>query len=138
MSKRKLQSIVYNADGVEFMIYQTVKPTKSGPKVCWLLEDYSTGKRRLLNNKTEKAARQRANKIRAAMVEGQASRTAISNGEWQDVCVAREIVREMGCNSLRTAAQEWADCTLRLGGKVSLLEAVQFYVRHYADGGSAP
>jgi integrase len=138
MSKRKHQSIVYNADGVEFTIYQTIKPTKAGPRVYWLLEDYTTGKRRLLNNKTLRAAQQRADKIRAAMVKGQANRFALSEGAWQDMCVAREAVLSMGGGSLSAAAQEWADCTLRLGGKVSLLEAVQFYVTHYADGGSSP
>ncbi len=60
MDNEKHQSAVYSADGVEFTIYQTIKPTKSGPRVYWLLEDYSTGKRRLLNNKTLKAARRRA------------------------------------------------------------------------------
>ena len=52
----KLRNMVYEADGVGFTIYETIKSTKSGPTRYWLLEDYSTGKRRLLNNKTKKAA----------------------------------------------------------------------------------
>ncbi|MDB6111006.1 MAG: hypothetical protein JWR69_2756 [Pedosphaera sp.] len=31
--------------------------TKSGPRTYWVLEDYSTGKRRLLNNQSEKVAK---------------------------------------------------------------------------------
>jgi hypothetical protein len=42
--------IVYNANGVEFTIYETTKPTKAGPTKYWLLVDHSTGKRRVLNN----------------------------------------------------------------------------------------
>jgi hypothetical protein len=42
--RRQPSSIVYNADGVEFTIYKTAKPTKSGPKAYWVLVDYSTGK----------------------------------------------------------------------------------------------
>jgi RPA family protein len=52
----KLRKFVYDSDGVGFIIYETIKSTKSGPTRYWLLEDYSTGKRRLLNHKTKKAA----------------------------------------------------------------------------------
>jgi hypothetical protein len=75
------QSIVYNADGVGFTTYKRPKLTKSGPKAYWVLEEYvSTGERRLLHKKTLKAARQRADKTRAAIVKGQANRMALSNG----------------------------------------------------------
>jgi len=140
MEKQKQpSSIVYDADGVEFTIYKTTKPTKSGPKVYWVLVDHSTGKRRLLNNKSLKAARQRTDIIKAALAKGQANRMALSNGEWQDVCVSREIIRGLGCNSLTSAAQEWADCTFRLPPGASLLEATNFYVKnHHNDGGPPP
>jgi len=135
MEKQKQQSIVYNANGVKFTIYKTPKKTKSGPKVYWVLVDRSTGKRRTLNNTTLKAARQRADKIRAALPKGQADRMTLSNGEWQDVCVARQIVRERGCNSLTTAVTEWADCTFRLPPGESLLDATVFYVKNHLNGG---
>ena len=77
---------VYNADGVDFTIYEVEKPSKSGPKTYWLLEDSSTGKRRTLNNVSKEAAECRADQIRAAMVKGQAHRLLLSNGQWQDVC----------------------------------------------------
>jgi len=48
MDKQKHNKFVYDADGVDFTIYKTVKSTKAGPTTYWLLEDYSTGKRRLL------------------------------------------------------------------------------------------
>ena len=70
----KLRKSVYEADGVPFNIYQTIKSTQSGPTRYWLLEDYSTGNRRSLTNKIEKAAGERADEIRTAMVKGQASR----------------------------------------------------------------
>ena len=139
MEKQKETSIVYNANGVKFTIYKTPKKTKAGPRVCWVLVDRSTGKRRTLNNKTLKAAKQRADTIQAALVKGQANRMALSNGEWQDVCVAREIVRGRGSNSLTTAVQEWADCTFRLPPSESLLDATNFYVKnHHPDGGPPP
>jgi integrase len=139
MDNEKHQSAVYNADGVEFTIYQTIKPTKSGPRVYWLLEDYSTGKRRLLNNKTLKAARQRADRIRAAMVKGQANRMTLSEGEWQGVCIARELVRSLRTgDSVGSAVREWADCTARLGDRASLLDATKFYLSHHRNGGPPP
>jgi hypothetical protein len=73
----KLRKFVYDANGVPFNIYETIKSNKFGPTRYWLLEDYSTGKRRLLNDKTEMAARERADEIRAAMVKGQASRMSL-------------------------------------------------------------
>ena len=82
MKKQKHSSTVYNADGVEFTIYAVPKATQSGQKVYWVLEEYiTTGKRRLLNNKTLKATKERADKIRAARVKGQASRMSLSNGQ---------------------------------------------------------
>jgi hypothetical protein len=54
--------------------YETIKSTKSGPKKYWLHQDYSTGRRRLLNNRTLRAAEQRARKIRAR-TQSQAQRT---------------------------------------------------------------
>jgi hypothetical protein len=71
MSKHR--KIVYDADGVPFTIYETIKATKAGLTKYWLLEDYSTGKRRVLNNRTREAAERRADQIRAAMVKGQAT-----------------------------------------------------------------
>jgi hypothetical protein len=139
MDKQKHQSIVYNADGVEFTIYKTPKPTKTGCKTYWVLVDYSTGKRRLLNNKTEKAARQRANKIRAAMVKGQANRMTLSEGDWQGICIAREIVRSLCTgDSVGSAVREWADCTARLGSRTSLLDATKFYLSNHKNGGPPP
>ena len=85
----KRTKFVYDADGVPFTIYRSDKPTKSGHKTYWLLEDFSTGKRRTLNNVSKEAAERRADQIRAAMVKGQAHRLLLSNGQWQDVCMAK-------------------------------------------------
>jgi hypothetical protein len=93
LKQQKQQPIVYNADGVDFTIYKTTKPAKSGPKDYWLLEEYSTGKRRLLNNPSRKAAERRADQIREAMVKGQAHRMPLSNGQWQDVCMAAKVLQ---------------------------------------------
>jgi hypothetical protein len=139
LKQQKQQPIVYNADGVEFTVYQTPKPTKSGPKVYWVLEDYSTGKRRLLNNKSLKAARERADKTRAAMVKGQAHRMSLSNGEWQDVCVAREIVRNArAMATLSSAIREWVECIVLLDGKATPFDAVRFYFAHHKGNGPRP
>ena len=91
----KGRKTVYDADGVPFTIYETIKSTQAGPTKYWLLEDYSTGKRRLLNNPTREAAERRADQIRTAMVKGQASRMALTNGQWQDACIALEIVHSV-------------------------------------------
>ena len=101
----KLNKSLYDADGVEFIIYEMIKFTKSGPKKYWLLQDYSTSRRRLLNNRTLRAAEQRARKIRAAMVRGRVDRFSLSNFQWRDVCVALEIVHGVSAEgSLATAA----------------------------------
>lgn len=132
----KLRKIVYDADGVGFTIYETLKSTKAGPTRYWLLEDYSTGKRRLLNHKTQKAARQRADAIRAAMVKGQAHRMALSNGEWQDVCLALEIVRSVPTgDSLASAVGSWAVCIGMLDGRATLLDAVKYYLTTHKGNG---
>ncbi|HEV7923971.1 MAG TPA: site-specific integrase, partial [Verrucomicrobiae bacterium] len=128
---------VYNADGVEFTIYETVKKTKAGPIRYWLLEDHSSGKRRLLSNKTKEAAQKRADKIRAAMVKGRADRMTLSNGQWQDVCLAGEIVKSLETgDSLISAVREWAHCrALLLSSGATLVEAAQFYRTHHKGGG---
>lgn len=101
----------------------------------WVLVDHSTGKRRLLNNKTLKAAKQRADKIRAAMTKGRADRMVLSNGEWQDVCLALEVVKSIRSGqSLYTAARSWAECTAMLGDRAELLEAVKFFLAHHKYG----
>ena len=50
-------NFVYNANGVPFKIWRARKRTRrcDEGKFYWLLEDYSTGKRRILNRKTRKA-----------------------------------------------------------------------------------
>jgi hypothetical protein len=136
MRMAKQNKSVYDAGGVEFTIYETIKFTNSGPTRYWLLEDYSTGKRRLLNNKTKMAAQQRAKKIRSAMVKGQASRMSLSNGQWQDVCIALEIVRgALTGDSLASAIRSWAECITILGCNGTLLDAVNFYVVKHNPAG---
>jgi len=128
---------VCSAEGVPFTIYRTVKATRSGTKQYWLLADYSTGKRRVLNCRTKQAAERRADEIRAAMVKGQAHRVALSHGQWQDVCAALEIVRRSGTGeSVGSAVRLWAEATLTLDGRASLLDAARFYVAH--DQGHGP
>ena len=123
----KISKIVYNANGVDFTIYATIKLSSAGPRTYWLLEDYSTGKRRLLNHPTELAARQRADQIRAAMAKGQANRLALNNGLWQDVSLALEIVRSTDTgNSLATVAREWAECDGLLVRKFTILVKNEF------------
>jgi hypothetical protein len=90
---RKCSSIVYNAEGVPFKKYRVTKPKKSGPKFYWVLVDrLTTGKRRLLSHTTLEEAKDRADQIKQSRFEGRANRLALSNTEWQDVCIAREIV----------------------------------------------
>jgi hypothetical protein len=109
--KQNKSTITHDADGIGFKIYRITKQTKYGPKDYWLLADHSTGKRRLLSHTSEKAARQHADKIKMAMVKGQASRMALNNGEWQEVCIALEIVRSVPTrDSLHSAVGEWAVC----------------------------
>jgi integrase len=135
--KQKKSSIIYNADGVDFTIYKSSKQTKSGPKDYWLLADYATGKRRLLSHTSEKAARQRADEIRSAMAKGQASRMALSNGEWQSVVMATEIVKSVCTgDSVHSAVKEWAAGTAMLGDRATLLDAVKFYLAHNGNGPS--
>ncbi len=139
LKHQKQRPIVYNADGVEFTIYKATKSTKSGPKDYWLLEDYSTGKRRLLNNPTRKAAECRADEIRDAMVKGQAQRALLSNGQWQDVCVAVEILRSaQTCESLGSAIRSWVECVTLLNGKATPFDAVKFYLANHRGDGPAP
>ncbi len=121
----KLNKSRYDADGVEFTIYETIKFTKSGPRKYWLLQDYSAGRRRLLNNRTLPAAEQRARKIRAAMVRGQADRLSLSNFQWRDVCVALEIARGVSAEgSLAIAMRSWAECMRLLKGKERLVDVI--------------
>ena len=135
----KNSKIVYDANGVHFTIYPTTKHILSGPTTYRVLEDYSTGKRRLLNNPTELAARQRADQIRAAMAKGQASRLALNNGRWQDISPVLEIVRSTDTgNSLSTVAREWAECDGMLGGRATLLETVKFFLANHREGGPRP
>lgn len=120
---------VYNANGVVFTIYKVEKPAKAGPKTYWLLEDCSTGKRRTLNNVSREAAERRADQIRAAMVKGQAHRMLLSNGQWQDVCIAVEVLRSTNRpESLGAAIRSWVECVTFLDGRATLWDAVRFFV----------
>ena len=70
------------------------------------------------------------------MVKGQAARMALTNGAWQDICIAREIVRSVCTeDSVTSAVREWAECKARLASRASLLEAVRFYLSNQSDGG---
>src|SRR5262249_50734101 len=137
MDKQKHDSFLYDADGVPFTIYKTTKPTKSGQKVYWLLVEYcTTDKRRLLNNPTREAAERRADQIRAAMVKGQASRMSLTNGQWQDTCIALEIVRNVPTgDSLASAMRTWARCVGMLDGKADLVSVVRFFLAHHNGPG---
>ena len=137
LKQKKQQPIVYNADGVAFTIYRTTKATKSGPTDYWLLADYTTGKRRLLNNPSRKAAERRADQIRKAMVKGQADRMLPINGQWQDACMALGVLRSTQTGeSLYTAIRSWAECEAMLNGRATLFDAVKYYLAHHR--GSAP
>lgn len=130
---------VYSANGVEFKIYHTVKPSKSGLKPYWVLADYSTGKRRLLNHQTKQEAERRADTIRAAMAKGQTNRLALSHGQWQEVCIAMEVVRAVGTGeTLSTAARQWADARAMLAmydNCTSISDVVHYYVTHLQKAG---
>ena len=135
----KHNKIVYDANGVQFTIYEVAKSTKAGPTTYWLLVDHTTGKRRVLNNPTLEDAKRRADQIRIAMVKGQAGRMALSNGQWQDVCIALEVVRNAPtADSLACAVRSWAECVALLDGRATLLEAVMFYLRHHSGRGPEP
>jgi len=55
-------------DGQNENCCKATKPTKSGPKVYRLLEYFSTGKRRLLNNPPREDAERRADNGRSAEI----------------------------------------------------------------------
>lgn len=133
----KKSKYVYDADGVPFTIYASDKPTKAGRKTYWLLEDFSTGKRRTLNNVSREAAERRADEIRGAMVKGQAHRLLLSNGQWQDVCIALDVLRSsrMGV-SLSEVIRVWLDCMLRLNGRANLMDVVKSWLAQ--NGGKGP
>jgi integrase len=127
---------VYSAEGVPFTIYRAMKATRSGTKHYWLLADYSTGKRRVLNCRTRQAAESRADKIRAAMVKGQAHRLALRHAQWQELFAALETIRRTGTgDSLGSAVRSWAQATLALDGRASLLDAARFYRAHNQGNG---
>ena len=79
LKQQRQQPIVYNADGVAFTIYKTTQTHEVGAEGLLASEDYSTGKRRLLNNASREAAEHRADQIREAMVKGQAHRMLFSS-----------------------------------------------------------
>jgi len=63
--EKSASNYVYNANGVDFKVYRIQKRSKTGLKDYWVLSDYSTGKRRLLNHQSKEEAEQRADQIRA-------------------------------------------------------------------------
>ena len=135
LKQQKQQPIIYNADGVNFTIYKT---TKAG-QTYWLLVDKSTGRRRLLNHPSRKAAERRADQIRDAMVKGQAHRMLLSNGQWQDVCMAVEVLRSaQTAESLGSAVRSWVECVALLNGRATLLDVVKFYLANHRGNGPQP
>lgn len=135
LKQQKQQPIVYNADGVPFTIYKTQKAGQT----CWLLADKSTGKRRLLNHTSRKAAERRADEIRAAMVKGQAHRALLNNGQWQDVCMAVEVLRSAKtCESLGSAIRSWVECVTLLDGRAALFDVVKFFLANHRGTGPQP
>lgn len=140
LNHQKHQSVVYNSNGVDFTIYATPKPTKSGLKIYWVLEErLTTGKRRLLNNKSLKAAKDRADKIRAATLKGQAARMSLTNGQWQDVWLAFEVLRNApNGESLYSAVHSWLECIQLLDSKATLFDAVKFFVENHRGNGPKP
>ncbi len=130
---------VYNANGVPFTIYRVEKPSKSGPKTYWLLEDSSTGKRRTLNNLSRKAAERRADRIRDAMVKGKGQWGLFTNAELQDIGMAVQVLRNAPtADSLYTAIRSWLECVQLLDGKATLFDAAKFYVENHRGNGPKP
>jgi hypothetical protein len=63
---------------------------------------------------------------------------ALSKGQWQDACIALEIVRSLPTgDSLASAVQIWARCIGMLDGKTDLVSAVRFFLAHYNGPGPA-
>ena len=132
---KKSTKLVYSAGGIDFVIYKSTKPAKSRDRSYWLLIDHSTGKRRTLNHVSLKAAKNRADGIRAAMVKGQASRLTLSEAQWQEVCMALEVFKSAEINTtMGNAIREWATCRTILGNRISLEKLCFNYMNQLESG----
>lgn len=76
-------------------------------------------------------------KIRPSMAKGQANRMALTHGQWQEVCMALEVVRSHGSReSLGSAIRSWSESAAILGGRTTLFDAAKFYLSNHT--GDAP
>lgn len=124
MGKCSDNAIVYKSDGVRFRILKVTKATKHGPRQYFLLDDRSTGKRRLLSNTTLGAAKNRADAIRKAMAKGQAGSLAMSDSDWWEWKLASNLLKaENPQATIYGAIQEYVEARRILGPGLRLVDA---------------
>jgi hypothetical protein len=98
-----------------------------------LVEDRSSGRRRLLNCPSLDAARERANQVAEAIAKGKQAVLRLNRQDLDSYEVAKQSVAPFNV-SVHFASQEWAHAKTMLAGRGTLLDAVRFYLDHGGDG----
>ena len=106
---------------------------KLNTKGCyWLVEDRSSGRRRLLNCRSHEAALDRANEVAEAIAKGKQALLRLDRQDLDSYEMAQQAVAPFKV-SVHFACQEWAHGKTMLAGRGNLLDAVRFYLEHGGD-----
>lgn len=109
-----------------------VLPTIKAGREYWLVEDYSQGRRRLLNAKNLPAARARAKLVAKSITTSTKELANYDQSDFISYERAEEAVTPHG-KFVDEAAREWAEAMDALKGRGSIMDAVRFFV---SNGGT--
>jgi integrase len=107
---------------------------KLNAKDCyWLVEDRSSGQRRLLNCRSHEVAYERAKQVAEAIAKGKQALLRLNRQDLDSYEIAQQAVAAFNV-SVHFACQEWAHGKTMLAGRGNVLDAIRFYLEHGGDG----
>jgi integrase len=110
---------------------------KPKAKGCyWLVEDRSSGRRRLLNCRSHELAEARAMEVAEAIAKGKQALLRLTRQDLDSYEIGKQAVAAFNVG-VDFACQEWAQGKTMLAGRGNLLDAVRFYIER-GGGGVTP
>ena len=127
MKSKKL--ILVKCGNVQVRIYSRKRKKAGAVYKQFDVADYSSGHRRFVSFADEGEARRKATEIAAKLAKGEVAVLGLTNQDRAAYVRALELLKPTQ-TPLEVAAAHFAEAHHRLGGR-SLLEAINFFVRHH-------
>lgn len=122
----EVNSIGESSTAVTVRGIRILRTVKAGRRY-FLIEDYATGKRRLLNAPTLARAKERARELADAIASNRREAVKVDDHRLRQLQEADDLAKSHG-KPVEFAIHEWAEAVALLKGKATLLDAVRFYL----------